>query len=90
MMAASTVYRIRVQGHLRPEWSEWFGGMTITLEEDGNTILSGPVADQPALHGLLVQVRDLGLVLLSVDRVEDEENAPLQNTGTGEAVPDRL
>jgi hypothetical protein len=70
-MATPTVYRIRVRGHLRPEWSEWFGGMTITLEENGDTTLSGPVADQPALHSLLVQVRDLGLTLIAVDRVED-------------------
>ena len=65
-----TLYRIRVQGHLRPEWSEWFDGMTITLEENGDTILSGLVMDQPALHALLIRVRDLGLTLVSVSKVE--------------------
>jgi hypothetical protein len=69
-MAMPAVYRIRVKGHLTPEWSEWFDDMTITLEPDGDTILSGPVVDQPALHGLLIKVRDLGLTLISVDRVE--------------------
>jgi hypothetical protein len=69
-MAMPAVYRIRVKGHLTPEWSEWFNDMTITLEPDGDTILSGPVVDQPALHGLLIKVRDLGLTLISVDRVE--------------------
>ena len=61
-----TVYWIRVRGHLRPEWSEWFGGMTIAHEANGDTILSGPVADQAALHGLLARVRDLGLTLVSL------------------------
>jgi hypothetical protein len=65
-------YSIRVKGHLGEQWSEWFDRMTITLEADGTTTLSGPVADQAALHGLLVRVRDLGLELISVDRVEDD------------------
>lgn len=72
-MATPAVYKIRLKGHLAPEWSEWFDNMTITLEPDGDTILSGPVADQPALHGLLIKVRDLGLTLISVDRVEDDD-----------------
>jgi hypothetical protein len=62
-------YQIRLQGHLGPQWSDWFEGLTITLLEDGETLLSGPVVDQPALHGLLKKVRDLGLPLLSVTRV---------------------
>jgi hypothetical protein len=66
------LYHIRVNGHLRPEWTEWFDGMTITQETNGDTTLSGLVADQAALHGLLVKVRDLGLVLVSVDRVEPD------------------
>lgn len=69
-MAAPALYRIRVQGHLRTEWSEWFDGMTITQEENGESELFGPVIDQPALHGLLAKVRDLGLSLISVNRVE--------------------
>lgn len=59
-------YRIRIQGHLGPQWSDWFDGMTITLEADGTTRLTGPVVDQAALHGLLRKVRDLGMPLLSV------------------------
>ncbi len=66
---APTLYRIRVQGHLRPDWSQWLEGMTITEDPDGNTTLSGLVADQAALHGLLIRVRDLGLVLISVNAV---------------------
>jgi hypothetical protein len=61
-------YCIRVEGHLGLQWSEWFDRMTITLEPDGTTTLSGPVPDQAALHGLLVRVRDLGLELISVNR----------------------
>jgi hypothetical protein len=65
------VYEIRVKGHLdSPHWSEWFDGLTLTLTENGETILSGPVADQSALHGLLSKVRDLGLPLVSVNQVE--------------------
>ena len=62
-------YEIRVAGHLSPQWADWFEGLTIMLEDDGNTLLSGPVADQAALHGLLKKVRDLGLPLLSVNQV---------------------
>jgi hypothetical protein len=60
-------YDIRLKGHLEARWEEWFDGLTITLEEDGSTLLSGPVADQAALHGILKKVRDLGLPLLSVN-----------------------
>jgi hypothetical protein len=63
-----TIYQIRVEGHLDGEWSDWFTGLTVRLEEDGTTLLSGAVADQAALHGLLRRIRDLGLPLLSVDR----------------------
>ncbi len=65
-----TVYQIRVKGHLGPQWTEWFGGMTITLEEGGETLLTGPVVDQAALHGLLRKVRDLGMPLISAIRVK--------------------
>ena len=64
------VYQIRVKGHLGPRWTEWFGDMTITLEDNGDTLLSGPVVDQAALHGLLRKVRDLGMPLISAIRVE--------------------
>ena len=64
------VYQIRINGHLGPRWADWFGGMTITLEDDGDTLLTGSVEDQAALHGLLRKVRDLGMPLLSAIRVE--------------------
>ena len=60
------VYQIRVTGHLGREWSDWFDGLSITLQDNGETLLTGPVVDQAALHGLLRKVRDLGMVLLSV------------------------
>jgi len=64
-------YKIRVEGHLSPQWTDWFEGLTITLEEDGNTLLTGPVTDQAALHGLLKKIRDLGLPLVSVVQVHE-------------------
>jgi hypothetical protein len=60
------IYQIRLKGHLGPQWTEWFDGLTITLENNGDTLLTGPVTDQAALHSLLKKVRDLGLPLLSV------------------------
>lgn len=64
------VYQIRIQGHLGPQWTDWFEGLTIALEEDGDTLLTGTVIDQAALHGWLKKVRDLGMPLLSVNSVE--------------------
>lgn len=64
------IYQIRIKGHLGRQWTDWFGGLTITLEEEGDTLLTGPVIDQAALHGLLKKVRDLGMPLLSVNSVE--------------------
>jgi hypothetical protein len=61
-----TVYEIRIKGHLGPQWTDWFGGLTITLEDNGDSLLTGPVVDQAALHGVLKKVRDLGLPLISV------------------------
>ena len=63
------VYQIRIKGHLSHQWADWFEGLTITLEEDGNTLLNGPVVDQSALHGWLKKVRDLGMPLLSVNSI---------------------
>jgi hypothetical protein len=63
------VYQIRVKSHLDSDWTDWFEGLTITLEEDGDTLLTGPVVDQAALHGLLKKVRDLGMPLVSIFRV---------------------
>jgi hypothetical protein len=65
-----TLYRIRIKGHLDPEWSEWLDNMAITQEEEGTTTLSGPVVDQAALHGLLIKIRDLGLVLITVESIK--------------------
>ncbi len=64
------VYQVRLKGHLGPEWTDWFWGLAITLEEDGETLLTGPIADQAALYGLLKKVRDLGIPLVSVNCVE--------------------
>ena len=62
-------YEIRLKGHLDNRWADRFGGLTITLESNGDTLLTGPVVDQAALHGLLKKVRDLGMPLLSVNFV---------------------
>jgi len=67
---AYDVYRITIKGHLDREWSDWFDGLTITQEGNGETILTGPLVDQAALHGVLIKIRDLGLPLLSLTRVE--------------------
>lgn len=63
-------YQIRIKGHLGFEWTDWFGGLAVTLEDNGDTLLTGPVVDQAALHGLLKKVRDLGMPLLSVNCIE--------------------
>ena len=72
-----TVYEIRVKGHLGCQWTDWFGGLTITLEENGDTLMTGPVVDQAALHRLLRKVRNLGMPLISVNHVNpDQAHAP--------------
>ena len=71
-----TIYQIRVQSHLGSDWADWFDGLTIALEDNGDTLLTGPVIDQAALHGLLKKVRDLGMPLLSVIRVEPGQADP--------------
>jgi hypothetical protein len=70
------VYQIRIKGHLGQQWIDWFDGLSITLEEDGDTLLTGPVTDQAALHGLLKKVRDLGMPLVSVNQVQFDETHP--------------
>ena len=62
-------YVIRVQGHLAPRWAEWFAGLTMTHTASGETILSGPIEDQAALHGVLIKVRDLNLTLIAVNKI---------------------
>ena len=68
-MNETKVYEIRVEGHLDDEWSEWLGGLSIVLEEDGTSVLTGPVTDQAALHGLLLRIHDMGLPLISFRRI---------------------
>ena len=75
-----TRYELRVDGHLHERWVRWFEGFAIGHDDDGTTTLSGPVADQAALHGLLNKVRDLGMTLLSVSVVEDRPGAAPQST----------
>ena len=67
-------YRIRVKGHLDDRWSDWLGDMTLHLQEDGTTLLVGPVVDQAALHGLIIRIRDLGVPLLSVRRLAERRS----------------
>lgn len=64
------IYQIRIDGHLDDQWADWFSGLAIILEEKGDTLLTGPIADQAALFGLLKKVRDLGMPLVSVNRIE--------------------
>jgi hypothetical protein len=66
------IYCITIKGHLDDEWSEWFDGLTVTLVDTGETILTGPIVDQTALHGLLSKIRDLGLPLLALTRLAPE------------------
>lgn len=68
------IYQIRLKGHLGQQWAAWFDGLAITLEANGDTLLTGPVADQAALHGLLRKVRDLGLPLLAVTCIDSKTN----------------
>jgi hypothetical protein len=76
-------YEIRLTGHLGTRWRAWFDGLTVSREGDGTTLVSGPVADQAALHGLLQRVRDLGLPLVSVTRVEPGEPVTPTNDNGG-------
>jgi len=75
-------YEIRVKGHLNKHWSDWFGGLTITNVEDGDAVLSGEIVDQSALHGVLTRVRDLGLPLLAVKRIDPSRKDPTARTST--------
>jgi len=66
------IYQIRIKGHLGRHWTDWFEGLAITLEDNGDTLLTGPVVDQAALHGVLKKVRDLAMPLVSVIRVKPD------------------
>jgi len=66
------IYQIRIKGLLDRQWTDWFGGMNVAPTDNGDTLLTGPVEDQAALHGLLKKVRDLGMPLISVSPVEPD------------------
>jgi hypothetical protein len=77
------LYEIRLKGHLDDKWADWFDGLTITQEDNGETLLRGPVVDQAALHGVLRNVRDLGLPLVSVNQIDPKPaNGPDGNVDT--------
>ncbi|MCP5097752.1 MAG: hypothetical protein GY943_19570 [Chloroflexi bacterium] len=72
-------YYIKIKGHLDARWQDWFDGLTITLTDDGNTILSGNIVDQAALHGVLKKISNLGLILISVN---PQSNKEIKNENT--------
>jgi hypothetical protein len=86
-------YRLRVSGHLDDRWSEWLGGLAVQRQGNGTTELVGPVVDQAALHGVISRIRDLGLPLLSLDRIADpdirteHESSATMRPGGGTATP---
>jgi hypothetical protein len=72
----SQEYEIRIKSHLSPSWSEWLGDLTINHQENGETLLTGKIVDQAALHGILNRIRDLGLALISVQPVDKDDQMP--------------
>ena len=76
----SKPYEIRIKGHLDARWSDWFDGLTISIEDTGNTRLTGHIADQAALHGFLTKIRDLGLPLISLTPVSSHQETENINT----------
>jgi hypothetical protein len=83
------VYQIRIKGHLGCQWTEWFEGLTVTLQDNGDTCLTGPVVDQAALHRLLKKVRDLGMHLVLVDQVEYSQTDTSHKVQFNETHQDR-
>ena len=79
-------YRVRVRGHLDDRWSESLGGLDIHLQEDGTTVLVGPIVDQAALHGVIIRIRDLGLPLLSLKRVAELHCGDQDSGSTGDST----
>ncbi len=79
-------YEIRLKGHLDDRWAVWFGDMVITLEDNGDSLLTGPLADQAALHGLLKKVRDLGVPLLSVNFVDPDPARPQEDKRSNPSI----
>ncbi|MFN2226032.1 MAG: hypothetical protein ACK2UY_06985 [Anaerolineae bacterium] len=80
-MGRSVYYEIRIESHIGDSWSPWFEGMTIRHEESGETVLSGPLADEAALHGVLAKIRDLGLPLVEVKRLPTAPAATQEKEG---------
>lgn len=80
-----TVYQIRVKNHLNSDWADWFEGLIVTLEENGHTLITGPVIDQAALYRLLKKIRDLGMLLISVNTLEPSGSTPF-GKGRSDAV----
>ena len=78
------IYQIRIEAQLGREWTDWFDGLSITPGENGTTLLTGPVIDQSALHGLLKKVRDLGTPLVSVNRMETDGSSNPNEITKGE------
>ncbi len=83
-------YEVRLKGHLDATWAMWFDGLAITLEENGDTLLSGPVADQAALHGLLKKVRDLGMPLVSVVPVQSSRSEKGENMNSSATLAKQI
>ncbi|NCC35554.1 MAG: hypothetical protein EOM24_26610 [Chloroflexia bacterium] len=83
-----TLYQIRLRGHLGSQWAAWFDGMTVDLTNAGDTLLTGPIADQAALHGLLRKVRDLGLTLLAVQCIPGEATSVVPDEGAATQPPE--
>ena len=81
-MREPETYCIRVEGHLDDEWSDWFGGMMLVQMPDGTTTLTGPVADQSALHGLLLKLHNMGLSLIACDRMDDRSSGHTSSKNT--------
>lgn len=82
MIDQSVIYQFRIKGHLGPEWSDWFGGMSIVMESGGDSLVTGASVDQAQLHGVLRKIRDLGLPLISVQRVSCDEAIPTSSGST--------
>lgn len=83
-------YEIRIKGHLDSQWATWFDGLTITLEENGDTLLSGPVVDQSALHGLLKKVRDLGMPIVSVVQIQSDRSEKREKMNSSTAPVNKI